>query len=338
MFGFFDFTGPKKEQEKGDVSTAENVYGFEKFKDNPILKSDKDISWKAKAVYNPAAIYLDQKIHLVYRGQSNDGVSSFGYAVSEDGFKIKEDLDEPIYRPSADFEFPTKEGWNSGCEDPRITKIEGRLYMTYTAYDGTNPPRVALTSISINDFLSRNFVWEAPKLISPPGVDDKDACIIKDDKLGLIAFHRLGNSIWIDKLKNLEFPEVKFLTGGILAQPRSDSWDNLKIGMAAPPIVTEKGFLLFYHALCDPGFSYKIGAMLLSFDDPHKILARSSRPLLEPEMPFEKDGQIPNAVFSCGAVVKEGLVFLYYGGADTVTCVATVKLSSLLDMLINQNV
>lgn len=333
MFGLFDFG---KEDDRKEINSTENVTSFVRYENNPILTPDPGIPWKSKAVFNPAAIYLDDKVHLVYRAQSNDGVSVFGYAVSSDGLNISENYPEPIFLPSEPFEKPTKPGWNSGCEDPRITVIDDKLVMTYTAYDGTNPPRVALTSIKISDFLNKNFVWEKQKLISPPGVDDKDACIIKGQRTGLLAFHRLGHSIWIDRLKDLEFPDVKYLTGGILANARAQSWDNIKVGLASPPIETDEGLLLFYHAVCDPGFMYKIGAMILSYDDPHRIIARSDEPLLSPEKEYEIYGQVPNIVYSCGSVLRDGKIFLYYGGGDSVTCVATMPLSDLLNTLLKR--
>ncbi len=329
MFGLF-------ESAQKEPKSTKSLTGFVKFEGNPILGPNENIPWKSKAVYNPAAIYLDGKVHLIYRGQGKDGVSCLGYATSSDGFSIEKDFDDPIYRPSASFELPTKQGWNSGCEDPRITKVGDTLIITYTAYDGTNPPRVAMTSILEKDFLSQNFVFEPPKLISPPGVDDKDCCIIENPSNGgYIAFHRLGNSLWMDKLRDLDFPDIKFLTGGILATPRDDSWDNIKIGLASSPIDTSDGLLLFYHALCNPGFKYQIGAMLISKSDPHKIIARSSAPLLSPELAYEKEGQVPNSVFSCGSVVISDTIYMYYGGADTVTCVATMPMQNLLNVLLN---
>ncbi len=86
-----------------------------------------------------------------------------------------------------------------------------------------------------------------------------------------------------------------------------------------------------YHAVSNPGFVYKIGAMILDFSDPRKILARSASPILEPVMQYEKEGQVKDIVFSCGAVEMDGTVFLYYGGADTVVGVATMPLELLLD-------
>lgn len=340
MFGIFDFGGNEKKTIKtyDAVEIADHEQTFERFEGNPILKADPSVPWKAKAVYNPAAIYLDRKIHLIYRGQSQDGVSSFGYAQSSDGYHIDEDFSESIYRPTAPFELPTKDGWNSGCEDPRISLINDRIYMCYTAYDGTSPPRVALTSIAASDFLNKNWLWDVPKLISPPGIDDKDACIIKNPSgKGFVAFHRLGNSLWIDMLRDLEFPEVKYLTGGILAQAREDAWDNVKIGLASPPIMTIEGLLVLYHSVCNPGFIYKIGALLLDPTDLHKIIARTSEPLLIPEMDYELNGQVQNSVFCCGAVVIKDIIYLYYGGGDTVTGVATMPVSNLLDVLLKRH-
>jgi predicted GH43/DUF377 family glycosyl hydrolase len=209
--------------------------------------------------------------------------------------------------------------------------------MTYTAYDGVNPPRVALTSIAIDDFLKKNWEWEKPKLISPPGVDDKDACIVKRVKGdGYIAFHRLGDVIWMDKLRDLDFPEKKFLSGGIIAQARKDKWDNVKVGISAPPIESEHGWILLYHAVSNPGFIYKIGAMLLDFEDPKNILARTNEPVFEPEKPYELNGNVPNVVFPCGAVVIDGTIYLYYGGADSVIGVATMPLKTLTEILLGK--
>jgi predicted GH43/DUF377 family glycosyl hydrolase len=312
-----------------------NEKKFVRFEGNPILKPTLELEWQAKAVFNPAAIYEAGRVHLIYRAQSIEGTSVFGYASSRDGLHIDENLDHPIYTPRESFEKKTSGAGNSGCEDPRISRIGDRLYMTYTAFDGVNPPRVALTSIALSDFLKKSWNWEKPKLISPPGVDDKDACIVKNSRdEGYLAFHRLGNVIWLDFLRDLDFPEKKYLTGGIVAQARKDMWDNVKIGIGAPPIETERGWLLLYHGVSNPGFKYKMGAMLLDYDDPRKILAISDDPLLEPDEKYEIEGQVPNVVFSCGAVVIDGVVYNYYGGGDSVVGVATMPLDNITSLLL----
>lgn len=310
---------------------------FVRFDGNPIITPILELDWQKKGTFNPAAIYAGGKVHLVYRSQSSDGTSVLGYASSKDGVTIDERLDYPIYTPREDFEKRIHQEGNSGCEDPRITKINDRFFMTYTAYDGVNPPRVALTSISVDDFLSKNWNWEKSKLISPPGVDDKDSCIVKRVKGdGYIAFHRLGDVIWMDKLRDLDFPEKKFLSGGIIAQPRKDKWDNVKIGIAGPPIESEHGWILLYHAVSNPGFIYKVGAMLLDYDDPKNVLARTNEPVFEPEKPYELKGNVPNVVFPCGEVIIEDTIYMYYGGADAVIGVATMPLKTLVEILLGR--
>jgi beta-1,2-mannobiose phosphorylase / 1,2-beta-oligomannan phosphorylase len=313
-----------------------NPKKFTRSSDNPIISPLPELDWQKEGAFNPAAIYEGGKVHILYRAQGSDGTSVFGYASSKDGLHIDENLDYPVYTPREDFEkkinSEKNKFGNSGCEDPRITKINDRLYMTYTAYDGQNPPRVALTTISVDDFLNKNWNWDKPKLISPPGVDDKDACIIKKvNTNGFLAFHRLGDVIWMDHLRDLDFPEKKYLSGGIIAQARKDKWDNVKVGISAPPIETEHGWLLLYHGVSEPGFMYKVGAMLLDYNDPKNIIARTDEPIFEPERPYELKGRVPNVVFPCGAVVINGIIYIYYGGADTVVGVATMPLKTLLD-------
>lgn len=324
----------KKDVEKSS-HTVSSEKQFTRFEGNPIIVPVPEISWKALYTYNPAAIYEGGRVHILYRAQGKDGTSVIGYAESKDGLSIDLDLDEPIYVPREKFEMKDHPIGNSGCEDPRITKIGDRFYMTYTAYDGKNPPRVAMTSIDVSDFLAKKWNWSKAHLITPPGVDDKDACIVKHpSKDSFVAFHRIGDVIWLDFLRDLEFPDKKFLTGGVIAQARADKWDNVKIGIAGPPIETDEGWLLLYHAVCDPGFSYKVGAMLLDNTDPRIVLARSEKPLFEPVESYEKEGQVPNVVFPCGNVVIDGVVYIYYGGADSVVGVATMPLKNLLKTLV----
>src|SRR6185437_11343621 len=118
-----------------------------------------------------------------------------------------------------------------------------------------------------------------------------------------------------------------------IATARKDKWDNVKIGIAAPPLETDKGWILLYHGVSEPGFKYKVGAMLLDYDDPRKILGRTDEPIFEPIEKYETEGVVPNVVFPCGAAIKDGTIFIYYGGADTVLGVATMGLQNLLEIL-----
>lgn len=304
-----------------------------RFEENPILVPLPENHWESRAVFNPAAVYEGGKVHLVYRAWSEDYKSTFGYAVSTDGFHIDERLVDPIYTPRDVFEKRNDAG-NAGCEDPRITKIDNRFYMLYTAYDGNNPPRVAMSSIAVDDFMNRNWQWEIPKLISPPGKDDKDACIFpKKIKDKYVFIHRLQTSIWIDYQDDLHFLNGKYLEGKILLHSGEDKWVSSRIGIAGVPIETEKGWLMLYHGI-GPNSTYKISALLLDLNDPEKIISRLEYPFFKPEMHYEREGQIPNVVFPCGHIVIDGTIFIYYGGADTVVGVATIELDRLLKTLL----
>ena len=319
---------------KETLAPKKTIEKLTRFPGNPIITPIPELEWQSLATFNPAAVYEDGKVHILYRAQSVNGTSVIGYASSRDGFHIDENLAEPIYFPREPFESKIQPVGNSGCEDPRITRIDDKFFMLYTAYDGVNPPRVAITSILVDDFLKHKWNWTLPKLISHEGTDDKDACMIKgkiDDEH--LAFHRLGNDIWIDITSDPEFNENRTLTGKVVAQPRPNMWDNVKLGIAAPPIETEKGWLLLYHGVGNPGSVYKVGAMLLDYEDPYKVLARTHEPIFEPETDYEKVGVVPNVVFPCGAVVIKDTLFVYYGGADKVVGVATISMKTLLEQL-----
>ena len=316
---------------------------LQRFEKNPIIAPMGEHGWESQATFNPAAIYEDRKVHILYRAMSGDNTSVIGYATSLDGVHISERLPEPVYVPRADFERKLVPGGNSGCEDPRVTKLGDRIYMCYTAYDGKDPPRVALTSIAAKDFTERKWNWTMPVLISPPGLDDKDAALFpKAIKTGsgpgggkYFFLHRLGADIWIDSVDSLDYFDgrEKFLGGKILMRPRDTAWDSKRIGISAPPIETKGGWLLLYHGISKRTNHYNIRSVLLDLNDPSKVLYRTHDTMLDPKMPYEKDGIVNNVVFPCGAVVLRKQLFVYYGGADRVVAVATGDLNDIVSGL-----
>ena len=307
---------------------------FKRAQKNPIIVPDENHKWESKATFNPAAIDLGGKIYILYRALSNNNTSTIGYASSIDGMSISERLTEPIYIPREDFENKKIEGGNSGCEDPRLTKIGDTLYMCYTAFDGIGPPRVAVTSIGEKDFLSRRWKWTKPELITPKDVDDKDACIFPK-KIGgkYLIFHRIGTNICGDFLNSLDFKAETVRKCIRIFGPRPGMWDSAKVGITAPPILTKEGWLLLYHAISEHHHTYRIGAALLDLKDPTTVLSRSTDPIFEPEQSYEKEGIVNNVVFPCGMVARDGLLYIYYGGADKVVGVATMELDILMDTL-----
>ena len=240
--------------------------------------------------------------------------------------------------PRADFELKHVQGGNSGCEDPRLTKLGDRIYMCYTAFDGNDPPRVALSSILAADLVAKKWNWANPILISPPGLDDKDAALFPRKIGGKYFFvHRLGSDIWIDSVDSFDFDgENKFLGGKILMRPRDTAWDSKRIGISSPPIETPHGWLLLYHGISKRTSHYNVRAALLDIDDPTKVLYRTEDSILDPKMPYEKEGIVSNVVFPCGAAVIRGELFVYYGGADKFCAVATIALKDLLSGLLRE--
>ncbi len=318
------------------LQPANRMQLIKRFADNPIIQPDRSHAWEAKAAFNTAAILLNDNVHLLYRAMSDDNTSVFGYARSKNGFSIDYKSAKPAYVPRELFETKLVPGGNSGCEDPRITRIGNTLYVCYTAYNGKDVPRVALTSLSVNNFINKKWKWATPVLISPPGIDDKDAALFPKKINGKYAIlHRIGLSIWIDFVENLTFNGNAWIAGKILMNPRQGERDSQKIGIAGPPIETKYGWLLIYHGISKkPDHHYHLRAALLDLKNPSKVIARTHDPILEPETPYEHEGLVSHVVFSCGAVIKDDLLYIYYGGADKVIGVATAKLSDILKQLL----
>jgi beta-1,4-mannooligosaccharide/beta-1,4-mannosyl-N-acetylglucosamine phosphorylase len=115
------------------------------------------------------------------------------------------------------------------------------------------------------------------------------------------------------------------------------SWQSTKVGAGPTPIETDEGWLVVYHGVltsCN-GFVYSMGAALLDLEEPWKVLARGRDYLLSPQEVYEQVGDVPNVVFPSAALVDHGAdrLTVYYGGADTVVCLAHGYLSEVLDFV-----
>ncbi len=308
---------------------------------NPIISPRPKNGWEAWQTFNPGVVLLDGKIHFLYRAIGEDGVSRLGYAVSSDGFTIDERLPYPVY------EHKTKSGERvfsiysyfsggsfGGSEDPRLVRVdeEDVLYMTYTACD--NGLRVGLTSIKVDDFLNKKWKWEPPVLISLPGEVHKNWLIFPEKINGRYAIlHSIKPNIQIEYVDSLEFDENDYINSFHGGGPRKRCWDKWLRGAGAPPLKTEEGWLLFYHAMDDDWSKYKVGAMLLDLKDPTKVLHRSKEPVLVPEEFYENSGYKPGVVYVSGAVVKDGNLLVYYGCSDSYIGVAYAPLEEFLEAL-----
>ena len=299
---------------------------MKRFAGNPIISPRPGVLWEAGGTLNPGAIELGNKTHLLYRAVSADNISTFGYASSIDGLSIDERSDKPVYFPRADFE-------SRGCEDPRLMKIDDRVYMAYTAYDGVTP-RVAVSSILASDFLKKKWgSWSKPEIITPPSIANKDAAILPEPaRGGYMVFHRVQESVCVDFVASLDFSKYKITQCIELITPRRGMWDGGKVGISAPPVKTKVGWLLLYHGV-SWSTTYRVGAVLLDLMDPTIVKARTAIPLFEPEEEYEHKGIVANVVFPCGLTVRGSTAYMYYGAADQVIGVATMKLATLLQML-----
>jgi predicted GH43/DUF377 family glycosyl hydrolase len=149
-----------------------------------------------------------------------------------------------------------------------------------------------------------------------------------------VILHRVFPDILIDFRDSLDFAADEYLAGEFVIAPRLRGWDSRKVGAGPPPIRTDEGWLLVYHAVDDRDDSrYKIGAMLLDLENPTKVRFRSRRPILEPEMWYENEGHRFGVVYPCGAVVLGRDLIVYYGGADRVVCAARAELGTFLEEL-----
>jgi predicted GH43/DUF377 family glycosyl hydrolase len=332
-----------------------------KIKDEGIILEKTNLEFENKAVFNPACIQVDDVTHMYYRAVNNNNISSIGYCQLKDNKVIKR-FEKPILSPEFDYE-------KKGVEDPRITYLDGVYYLFYTAYDGLNALISYATSRDLVHFVKQGLISpkisydEAEDIFRGSGVRDrysmfeihykefggrdillfeKDASLFPkkiNNKFALLHrilpgiqviyfndFSELSDNHWRNYFKNL--------SGHIVIDPLF--WfENRNVGGGCPPIETEDGWLIIYHAVEDTplGVRYHACAALLDHNNPLKILGRLSEPLFSPEKTWEKSGVTKNVVFPSGAVVKDNRLHIYYGAADLLIAAKSVDLTELLTEL-----
>lgn len=322
-----------------------------RFDNNPLLAARPEHAWESRHVFNAAALCLDGRVHLLYRAIGDDGLSTLGYAASADGMHVDERADTPVYAScplphlhppgrvvpdQAPPPFASGGSWH-GCEDPRLTRIGDRIYMTYTDFCGWQaPPAVALTSISVDDFLAKRWNWRPARIISPANEVHKNWVIFPATFGGKYAIlHSLKPVVQIDFVDSLDDLAHGTISSRHAAACNESCWDTWMRGAGAPPVETPAGWLQLYHAMdrSDPD-RYKLGAMLLDREDPTRVLARLPYPLLEPNARYENEGFKAGVVYNCGTALLGDRLMVYYGGADNVLCGASIRLDELVGRLL----
>lgn len=289
---------------------------------NPILTVD-DLPVEANAVFNSGAVKHEGRYLMMLRIEDADRFQHFRMAESADGvrFAVSE---EPVRLP-ADADAERYEGT---IYDPRITPLsdEGRYVVCYAAHSYRG---VRIGMMETTDF--RSFA----RLPFGSAVDNRNGALFPRKIGGRYARLERPQTIkdrgdlWISFSPDL----VHWGDYHCIAETRQHAWDQWKLGAGAVPIETDRGWLCIIHGACKTasGSIYRLGVMLLDGADPTRILGRSRTAILAPRERYERVGDVPNVVFTAGAIPEpDGTVKIYYGGADTCMCLATASLDDLV--------
>lgn len=214
-----------------------------------------------------------------------------------------------------------------GVEDPRVTKIGKKYYMTYVGVSQRSGISTYLAYSSDGGRWKRNGIifreQNKDVVLFPEKIKGEYVALNRPES----SFKFMKPSIWISYSRDL----IYWGKDKNLMRPR-DGWEKTRIGGGTPPVKTKKGWLILYHGVNGRGKKrvYSAGAVLLDLKNPQKIIARSpsDKPLIKPGERFEKNGYIDNVVFPTGAVedLDKKHLLVYSGGADSVTSVRKIKI------------
>jgi len=288
-------------------------------KSNPII-SPADMPVECSAVFNAGAVRFQGKFLLLLRVEDFARQVNFHVATSEDGvdFEINP---EPIHYPLREIE----KQHGTYRFDMRITPLEGAYYVCHAVW---------ITGLGCMIGMARttDFVhFEPTPHLSVP--HNRNAVLFPEKINGLYA--RLerpqdseGGRIWVTYS-----PDLRYWGDAAPLDVPINVWSWKKMGPGAMPIKTPDGWLAIYHATAKTASSenYYLGVMLLDLKNPAKVLSASRKFLLQPQEIYECVGQVPNVVFTCGAIETEGgALNVYYAGADTCVCLAQTSVSELV--------
>lgn len=297
---------------------------------NPILEPRTDDAhwWERNGVFNPGVTEYKGQVMLLYRAYDTFRISRLGLAHSKDGVHFTR-YDHPAIDTN-----PQDPDERLGIEDPRVTKIDDTYYIVHTAASyhviGTAsdisgvmdfvPWRVRIAMHSTKDF--KRYIHHDVIL---PDLPAKNGCLLPEKVNGAFVFYyRQHHQLKLSFTKDF----VTWFGTEEIAWPTPEPWQKAKFGVGSPPVVTEAGNLMIYHGVDGAGV-YRIGLMMFDRQDPARLLWYSD-PILEPEMPYEKSGFIPNVVYACGAIIRDNELWIYYGAADRVIGRAILPLEPVL--------
>ncbi|SKB63644.1 glycoside hydrolase family 130 protein [Daejeonella lutea] len=215
-----------------------------------------------------------------------------------------------------------------GIEDCRVTFLENKFYLTFTA--------VSESGVGVGMRTSTDWkTFESMGMILPP--HNKDCALFEEKINGLYyALHRPssvdlgGNYIWLAQSPDgLHWGNHK-----CILKTREDSWDSARVGAGAAPIKTERGWLEIYHG-ANAKHQYCLGAVLLDLNNPFIVLARTAEPIMIPKEPYELSGFFGHVVFTNGHIVEPDgdTITFYYGAADEFVCGARFSIKEIFEAL-----
>jgi predicted GH43/DUF377 family glycosyl hydrolase len=301
-------------------AAAQMAIDASRLSDKPVLEPGPP--WSSTGLFNPAAVKYKGKTVLLFRATDAKMISRIGYADSADGlhFKIRP---RPVLQPQAAYEL------GGGVEDPRLVRIRGIFYLTYTGYNGKDAQLCLATSTDLIHWRRKGVILPASKG-SWNTKWTKSGAILPEKVNGLWWMYYLGTRTDTDGQERdymglASSPDLLHWSDAT-AQPvlprRPGAFDSRVMEPGPAPMLTSAGILLLYNGASD-SLTYGPGWALFDRNDARKLIARAEHPFLLPELDWEKKGVVPNVIFLEGLVESTA----YYGAADHVVGVARLRIT-----------
>ncbi|CAL5869929.1 uncharacterized protein PFLUO_LOCUS4162 [Penicillium psychrofluorescens] len=310
------------------------LLGFEQYEGNPILLPNPKHNWESAYLYNPTAIVVDDMVMMLYRAQNKTKTSSVGLAWSSNGVKFSR-YDKPVLEPTEPYETP------GGCEDPRVVRVNGTFYMTYTGFDGTTARLCLATSADMVHWKKHGpilpnvtdvqYDWEnALNTYKPRAGWSKSGSILNEPQPDGTYRMLFGDS-FLYQVNSTDLIHWNYEQYVLPYAAHLNPWEQAIMESGPPAIKTRDGkWLQFYNGVATGpgGFTpsqYSTGQMLIDLVRfPHgPPVARVETPLLQPTSVDEITGQVDHVVFTEGLVQFHEKWFMYFGQGDQYLGVAT---------------
>ncbi|HEY6484487.1 MAG TPA: glycoside hydrolase family 130 protein [Steroidobacteraceae bacterium] len=275
------------------------------------------LTFRSGSVAADGSVTVDPSPRLASIPRVAERVSGPQGEVIEVLFRADEDISERVI-------FPVTESQSNGIEDARFVEFKDgaqkTYYATYTAYSGKAIRSELLETTDFVSFRMSPLSGAATKnkgmALFPRRIGGRYAMIARQDNENLYLIYSDDLYAWN--------------AGTAILKPQFP-WEFVQIGNCGSPIELDEGWLLLTHGV-GPVRKYSIGAVLLDKADPSRVLARASEPLVRPE-PSEREGYVPNVVYTCGAMRHNDQVILPYAVSDTFTTFATIKIPALMKIM-----